>query len=220
MRPLEDPKTFILENTVAQPTPLVGEINLRVADQIVPIWQMTEEQLEEQGLPPPFWAFAWAGGQALSRYVLDNPDLVKGKRVLDFACGSGICAIAAALAGAAAVTANDVDPLACSAAEINAELNGMAVETISDDIVGQKDALWDVILAGDICYERPLADRVEAWLRAQATQGTLVLIGDPGRTYLPNQGVKKLVSYAVQTTRELEDNDVRNTSVWRVLVDA
>ncbi|MDO9127849.1 MAG: methyltransferase [Parvibaculum sp.] len=212
-----DPARFIRDNTLLPEPPLVPEIRLHLASEIVPIWQMTEEELEKTGLPPPFWAFAWAGGQALSRYILDNPGIVADRRVLDFGSGSGMIGIAAMKAGAASVLAADIDRFAVSAIALNAAVNEVAVAVTAEDIVGVENRGWDVVLVGDMCYERPLAERVEAWLRRLAGEGVTVLIGDPGRTYLPKSGLEKLTSYAVMTTRELEDTDVRNTSVWRVL---
>lgn len=212
-----DPARFIRDNTVLHEPPLVPEVRLHLASEIVPIWQMTEEELEKTGLPPPFWAFAWAGGQALSRYILDNPGIVTGRRVLDFGSGSGMIGIAAMKAGAASVLAADIDRFAVSAIALNAAVNEVAIAVTAEDIVGVENRGWDVVLVGDMCYERPLAERVEAWLRRLAGEGVDVMIGDPGRTYLPKSGLEKLTSYAVMTTRELEDTDVRNTSVWRVL---
>ncbi len=212
-----DPARFIRDNTLLHEPPLVPEVRLHLASEIVPIWQMTEEELEKTGLPPPFWAFAWAGGQALSRYVLDNPGIVAGRRVLDFGSGSGMIGIAAMKAGAASVLAADIDRFAVSAIALNAAVNEVAIAVTAEDIVGVDNRGWDVVLVGDMCYERPLAERVEAWLRRLAGEGVDVMIGDPGRTYLPKSGLEKLTSYAVMTTRELEDTDVRNTSVWRVL---
>ncbi|PKQ09406.1 MAG: nicotinamide N-methylase [Alphaproteobacteria bacterium HGW-Alphaproteobacteria-12] len=214
---IRDPVLFIRANTALHEPPLVPEIRLHLATEIVPIWQMTEEELEKSGLPPPFWAFAWAGGQALARYILDNPSLVAGKSVLDFGSGSGLIGIAAAKAGAAAVLAADIDPFAVTAITLNAEVNGVTVSVTGADIAGVENRDWGVILVGDMCYERPLAERIETWLRRLVREGVSVLIGDPGRTYLPKSGLEKLASYAVKTTRELEDTDVRNTSVWRVL---
>jgi predicted nicotinamide N-methyase len=212
---LADPHAaFIHANTAIEVPPLIPEIRLHLASEIVPIWRATEEDLAALGLPPPYWAFAWAGGQALARYVLDNPEIVAGQTVLDFASGSGLAAIAAALAGAATVTAADIDPYASAAIGLNAALNGVSVEVTSGDIIGSTGP-WDVVLAGDICYERPLADRVTAWLRGLSEAGVTVLLGDPGRTYLPKEGLEWLVRYAVKTTRELEDTDVRNAVVWR-----
>ncbi|MBX3493783.1 MAG: methyltransferase [Parvibaculum sp.] len=214
---MSDPARFIRENTALHEPPLIPEIRLHLASEIVPIWQMTEEELEKSGLPPPFWAFAWAGGQALARYILDNPEIVRRRRILDFGSGSGLIAIAAMKAGAASVLAADIDAFAAAAIALNAETNGVAVTATTDDLVGVENRGWDIILVGDMCYEGPLAARIEAWLRKLAGEGATVLIGDPGRTYLPKSGLEKLVAYAVKTTRELEDTDVRNTSVWRVL---
>ncbi|MBA4208790.1 MAG: nicotinamide N-methylase [Parvibaculum sp.] len=212
-----DPAGFIRRNTALHEPPLVPEVKLHLATEIVPIWQMTEEELEKSGLPPPFWAFAWAGGQALSRYILDNPEIVSGKNVLDFGAGSGLIGIAAVKAGAKFVLSADIDNFAVEAIRINAASNGVTVEATAEDLVGVENRGWEVILVGDMCYEQPLAERIEAWLRRLAGEGVTVLIGDPGRTYLPKTGLEKIVSYAVMTTRELEDTDVRNTSVWRVL---
>lgn len=213
---MSDPARFIRENTALHEPPLIPEIRLHLASEIVPIWQMTEEELEKSGLPPPFWAFAWAGGQALARYILDNPEIVRRRRILDFGSGSGLIAIAAMKAGAASVLAADIDAFAVAAIALNAEMNDVAVAATTEDLVGVENRGWDVILVGDMCYEGPLAARIEAWLRKLAGEGATVLIGDPGRTYLPKSGLEKLVAYAVKTTRELEDTDVRNTSVWRV----
>jgi len=207
---------FIRANTALECPPLIPEIRLRLATEIVPIWQATEDELAAMGLPPPYWAFAWAGGQALARYILDNPGIVAGKTVLDFASGSGLVAVAAARAGAVQVTAADIDPYAAAAARLNAALNGVAIETTSRDLIGTAGP-WDVVLAGDICYEQPLAERVTAWLRDLSAAGVTVLMGDPGRTYLPKDGLEWVVRYAVKTTRELEDTDVRNAVVWRFL---
>jgi predicted nicotinamide N-methyase len=205
---------FILANTAIESPPLIPEIKLHLASELVPIWQATEEDLAAMGLPPPYWAFAWAGGQALARYILDNPDIVAGKTVLDFASGSGLVAVAAAMAGAQSVLAADIDPFADAATRLNAPLNGVAVDTTAEDLIGTQGG-WDVVLAGDICYEKPLAERVAHWLQGLSRDGTTVLIGDPGRTYLPKEGLEWIVRYAVKTTRELEDTDVRNTVVWR-----
>jgi len=212
-----DPATFVRANTEVLSAPLVPEILLHVATELVPIWQMTEEELARTGLPPPFWAFAWAGGQALARYVLDHPEVVAGKQVLDFGAGSGLVGLAAAKAGAARVTCNDIDPFSLAAIGCNATANGASLTVDGDNRIGDMGTAWDVILVGDMCYEKPLSADIERWLRARVAGGTSVLIGDPGRTYLPKSGMEKLISYAVKTTRELEDTDVRNTSVWRML---
>jgi predicted nicotinamide N-methyase len=214
----EDPAAFVRANTALERPPLVPELELYLASEILPIWQATEADLSDMGLPPPYWAFAWAGGQALTRYLLDNPEVVAGKRVLDFASGSGLAAIAAARAGAATVTASEIDPYAVAAIRLNADYNGVSITCIQEDVIGQNGD-WDVVLAGDICYEKPLADRVMQWLRDLAASGIPVLLGDPGRNYLPKDGLEWVVRYAVKTTRELEDTDVRNAVVWRVLAD-
>jgi predicted nicotinamide N-methyase len=208
-------EAFVKANTALHEPPLVPEIRLHLASEIVPIWQMTEEELERTGLPPPFWAFAWAGGQALARYVLDNPQLVAGRSILDFGAGSGIVGIAAALAGAASVLCADIDPFACEVMKINSLVNAAALQVTSEDLIGTLDGGWDVVLIGDMCYEQPLSQRIEIWIHNLVGRGTLVLIGDPGRTYLPKTGLERITTYAVKTTRELEDTDVRSTSVWQ-----
>ncbi len=212
----KDPADFVRSNTAVETPPLVPEIPLHLASEVVPLWQATEADLAAQGLPPPYWAFAWAGGQALARYILDHRDVVAGLRVLDFAAGSGIQAIAAAKAGAGHVTASEIDRFASAAITLNATLNGVDVEVVNEDLVGSEAAAWDVILAGDVCYERPMAGRVAAWLGDLAASGRLVLMGDPMRSYLPKQGLERLAGYSVKTTRELEDSDLRNAVVWRV----
>jgi predicted nicotinamide N-methyase len=208
-------RAFILANTRRQSPPHTPELALHLADEITPIWRLTEEALAEIGLPPPFWAFAWAGGQALARYVLDHPQTVAGKRVVDFASGSGIVGIAAMKAGAAETLAADVDAYCGAALALNAEANGVACAFTSEDLLEAPPPAWaEVILAGDICYEKPLAERVMAWLGEARAQGALVLIGDPGRSYFPRTGLEKLAEYQVPTTRELEDFEVKKTAVW------
>ncbi|MFN3572428.1 MAG: class I SAM-dependent methyltransferase [Phenylobacterium sp.] len=210
----EGRRAFILANTRLQTPPHTPELTLRLADEITPIWRMTEEALEQIGLPPPFWAFAWAGGQALARYILDHPQIVAGRRVVDFASGSGIVAIAAAKAGAAHVLAADIDPFCGAALAVNAEANGVACDFTDADLLDAPPPPVEVILAGDICYEKPLAARVLAWLGAARQAGATVLIGDPGRSYFPREGLDKLAEYQVPTTRELEDMEVKKTAVW------
>jgi predicted nicotinamide N-methyase len=208
-------RAFIAANTRLQHPPHTPELALCLADEITPIWKLTEEALEEIGLPPPFWAFAWAGGQALARYLLDHREVVAGKRVLDFASGSGIVGIAAMLAGAAQATCADVDAYCGAALALNAEANGVAVGYLGHDLLDAPPPAWaEVICAGDICYEKPLAERVMAWLRAGRDAGATVLIGDPGRSYFPRSGLEKLAEYQVPTTRELEDMAVKKTAVW------
>jgi predicted nicotinamide N-methyase len=211
---ITDPVAFILAETRLRPVPHAPEIALHVADEATELWQKTEEELGEIGLPPPFWAFAWAGGQALARYILDHPETVRGRRVLDFASGSGLVAIAAMKAGAAEVTACDIDPFALAAIGLNGEANGVSITPLQADIVGQ-DQGWDAVLAGDICYERDLAARVADWLFSLSGRGATVLIGDPGRSYLPKDRLEKLAVYEVPVTRSLEDSDIKKSSVWR-----
>jgi predicted nicotinamide N-methyase len=212
-----DPQQFILEHTALLAPPLVPEIRLYQASEITPIWQSTEDALEEMGLPPPFWAFAWAGGQALARWLLDTPDMVRGKRVLDFGSGSGLSGIAAAMAGAAQVTANEIDHVAAAAIALNAKNNNVTLDILIEDLVGGPCA-WDMILAGDVCYEQQPAARIVGWLREMA-RDVPVYLGDPNRTYLPKEGLEQVAQYSVRTTREIEDTDVRNARVWRVLPD-
>ena len=210
-------RAFILENTRLQAPPHTPELRLHLADEITPIWTLTEEALAEIGLPPPFWAFAWAGGQALARYILDNPAIVSGKRVLDFASGSGLVAIAAMKAGAASVLAADIDVFCEAAIGLNADANRVEVAFTETNLLDAPPPAVDVLLAGDICYERPMAEAVMAWLGLGRAAGATVLIGDPGRTYFPKAGLEKLAEYQVPTTRELEDMAVKRTSVWTLL---
>ncbi|RIX99252.1 methyltransferase [Aureimonas flava] len=214
MRERRDRRDFVLANTAPLRPPHVPEIVLHLADEAHELWAKTEEALEAIGLPPPFWAFAWAGGQGLARHVLDHPALVAGRRVVDFASGSGLVAVAAAKAGAASVQALDVDPFAREAAELNAALNGVAFRTVSEDRIGRAlDA--DVLLAGDVFYDREFAARLAPWFDRLAAEGTLVLVGDPGRAYLPRDRVERLAVYEVPVTRALEDAEVKRTTVWR-----
>jgi predicted nicotinamide N-methyase len=212
---VKDAAAFIRANTELLQPPLVPEIALHLASEIVPIWRKTEEELAAEGVPPPFWAFAWAGGQALARWVLDHPECVQERRVLDFASGSGLSAIAAAKAGATAVIANEIDTFAITAILLNAKVNDARIDCVHEDLIGRDDG-WDTVLAGDVCYEREMSARVFDWLRGLAARGATVLLGDPGRNYLPKADLHELAVYDVQTTRELEDREVRRTRVWRV----
>jgi predicted nicotinamide N-methyase len=186
-----------------------------LATEIVPIWRATEEELKRMGVPPPYWAFAWAGGQALARYVLDHPDTVRGRLVLDFGAGSGIAGLAAAKAGAAQVTGADIDAFAIAAMQLNAAANAVELKTAVDNLLGQ-DGGWDTVLIADMCYERDLAAAVDAWMKRLAVRGALVLVGDPKRNYFPGEGLTSVAQYEVQTTRELEDREIRRTGVYRV----
>jgi predicted nicotinamide N-methyase len=209
-------RAFIIANTVVASPPLVPELALHLATEVVPLWSATEAFLAELAVPPPFWAFAWPGGQALARYVLDHQGDFAGRTVLDFAAGCGIAAIAAAMAGARAM-ANDVDALALAATALNASLNGAAVAMDHSDRVGWAEQSWDIILAGDVFYEQPLAGRIAAWLRAQAALGTTILVADPGRTYALAEGLQRLAVYTVPTSLELEDRTERQTWVARLI---
>jgi len=213
---MTSPAAFVRDNTALIAPPLVPEVRLHLATEVLPLWRKTEEELEKEGVPPPYWAFAWAGGQALARYVLDHPETVRGKSVLDFGSGSGLVAIAAAKAGAASVLAADIDAFAAAAIQLNAEANGARVAITQDDLIGRDDG-WQTILLGDMCYGRPLAERLLVWLEERRRAGATVLLGDPGRSYFPKSGVEKLATYRVQTTRELEDREIRETSVYRLL---
>ena len=212
-----DPAIFIRRNTAITVPPLVPEIRLHLATEITPIWQASEDALARANVPPPFWAFPWAGGQALARYVLDNPAVVSGHRVLDFGAGSGLVAIAAAKAGAASVIAAEIDHFAAAAIAANAALNKVPITVTTADVLACVDPVWEVVAAGDVCYERPMAERVATWLRVLAARGSLVLLGDPGRAYLPAQGIRERARYLVPTSRELEDRESRDGVVWEVL---
>ena len=214
-----DPEGFIARNTALETPAMVPEFRLWLATEYVPIWQATEAWLEAQNVDPPYWAFCWPGGQAVARYLLDHPTLVEGKRVIDFAAGSGVSSMAAARAGAASVVANDIDALSLVAARLNATANGLVLETSSEDWLagsnGAPDA--DVVIAGDVCYEREMSARALAWLRSHAAKGRLVLLGDPGRNYFSAQGLEELARYEIPTSLQLENRGMRETVVWRVL---
>ncbi len=194
--------------------PLVPDVRLRLADEAVPLWRKTEEELGAMGLPPPFWAFAWAGGQALARYVADHPVVARGRRVLDFASGSGLVAIAAAKAGAARVEASEIDGFALAAIALNAEINEVEIFAREGDLVGRDDG-WDVALAGDVSYERDMAGAVTDWLEGLARRGAEVLVGDPGRAYLARERLEPIAEYSVPVTRDLEDCEIKRTGVYR-----
>lgn len=212
---IADRSAFIRANTRLRAVPLAPEIVLLVADEAVPLWHKTEEEIGEAGLPPPFWAFAWAGGQALARHVLDHPEIVRDKTVLDLASGSGLVGIAAMKAGAASVTVADIDAFACAAAMLNAAENGVTVSICQDDLLAaQPIDGWDVIVAGDIFYERDTAQRAFDFLEGRAACGATVLIGDPGRSYLPRDKLRRIADYSVPVTRDLEDAEIKQTAVW------
>ena len=222
MKPIPGRAGFIRANTTIMTPPLVPEVRLHLAHEAVPLWQKTEEDLGLLGLPPPFWAFAWAGGQALARHVLDRPELVRGKRVIDLASGSGLVGIAALMAGAASVLAADIDAFAVEAIGMNGAINGLpsrkgeGLNVTRDDLLLAPPPACDVILVGDLFYEKDLAARVIAWLAAAEGRGTLTLIGDPGRSYLPRERLEWLAEYLVPVTRDLEDAEIKQTAVWRL----
>ena len=209
-----DARAFILTHTRLQRPPHTPEIELYLATEIEPIWRSTEAALQQSGVEPPFWAFAWAGGQALARYLIDHPAEAAGRRVVDFATGSGLVAIAAMKAGAASVVGADIDPFCAAAVALNAAANGVAVEFTGEDLLLTDPPAVDLICAGDISYEWPLANRAWSWLRLAHARGIRVLVGDPGRAYLPREGLDLLDAYEVTTTRELEDQEVRKTGVF------
>ena len=208
---------FIAHNTRLLAPPLVPEIRLHLAEESLPIWRRTEEELGEINVPPPYWAFAWAGGQALARYLLDNPALVAGKAVLDLGSGSGLTAIAAMRAGASRTLAADIDRVALAAVGLNALANEVAVATTAADLLaGAPDVGFGVVLVGDLFYERELAERVDRFIGAAAKAGARVLIGDPGRSYFPKGRFEKVADYRVPVTRELEDAEIKQTAVWQI----
>jgi len=210
-----DARGFVRANTAPSAPPLVPEIRLHLASEVTPLWQATEAELARSQLPPPYWAFAWAGGQALARFILDHADLVAGKSVLDIGAGSGLVAIAAAKAGAR-VTAAEPDPFAAAAIALNAGLNDVEIAVETADLLASPPARWHAVLAGDMCYEKPLADRLLPWLASCARQGALVLLGDPGRAYLPKTGLVERARYDVKTPLDLEDKTSRSTAVLRL----
>ncbi|HMF69087.1 MAG TPA: methyltransferase [Phyllobacterium sp.] len=207
-------RRFVLANTILQSPPHVPEIKLYLADEAHDLWHRTEDELATIGLPPPFWAFAWAGGQGVARYVLDHRQTVEEAVVLDFASGSGLVGIAAAMAGATRVIACDIDPFARPAIELNADANQAAIEIRVDNLIGSDDG-WDVVLAGDVFYEEPLAGLLIPWFTGLAKRGANVIVGDPGRSYFPKNLLESLEVYSVPVTRILEDADVKQTTVWR-----
>ncbi len=209
-------RRFIVENTRLLSPPLVPEIRLHLAEESLAIWQKTEDDLGQMNVPPPFWAFAWAGGQALGRYLLDQPDLMAGQSVLDLGTGSGLTAIAAAQCGASGVLAADIDRLALAAVRLNAEANGVDVSVTGDDLLARPPQRYGVILVGDMFYERQLADQVLGFMQAAVDAGAICLIGDPQRSYFPRGTLRQVAEYRVPVTRDLEDAEIKKTAVWRL----
>jgi predicted nicotinamide N-methyase len=212
--PILDRPAFILAHTRLIAPPLAPELQLQLADEATDLWQKTEDELGQIGLPPPFWAFAWAGGQGLARYILDHRELVAERRVLDFASGSGLVAIAAAKAGAAIVEASEIDEFALAAIALNAARNDVSVKLRAGDLIGLDEG-WDVVLAGDVSYQQDMAEAVTSWLAALARRGAQVLIGDPWRSYLARPLLEPIAEYSVPTTRALEDAEIKRTGVFR-----
>jgi predicted nicotinamide N-methyase len=237
-----DHAAFVRANTSILSPPLVPEIKLHLAHEALPIWQKTEDELGEIGLPPPFWAFAWAGGQALARHILDTPSAVSGKRVVEIASGSGMVGIAAMKAGAKSIIAADIDLFSVAAIEVNLLLNNKKAtlryreggnlcfslnavprlrrenefEITSENLLIADPPDTDLILVGDLFYEKNVAERCLAWLELAQAKGIDVLIGDPGRSYLPKDHLVKLAEYSVPVSRDLEDADIKRTAVWRL----
>ncbi len=210
-------KDFIRSHTALTAPPACPEIRLYLASEVTPLWLATEDFLAGHNLPPPYWAFAWVGGQGLTRYLLDTPLLAAGKHVLDFASGSGLGAIAAAKCGAARSEAAEIDAMAAAAIALNAEANGVAVEIHVEDVLARDTCRWDLVMAGDVCYEKAMAERVFAWLRRCAQQGATVLLADPGRAYLPKTGLLRLASYVIDCSLDLEDRPRREVHIYKII---
>lgn len=210
---------LIRDNTEVISPRLLPEMSLHLAQEDVPLYRMGEDELDALGIGTPYWAFAWAGGQALARYLLDTPEAVRGKKVLDFGAGSGMVAIAAAKAGAFDAMAADIDPVAAVAMEMNADLNDVHLDILVEDVIGRLDPDFEVVLVGDVFYDKSIADMVLPWLKDLKAAGRTILIGDPGRFYLPALGLERIAKYASETTGLMEDTDLRNAGVW-TLADA
>ncbi len=214
--PMSHRRSFVAHHTRLRPVPGLPSIRLHLADDAVPVWQATEAATGADGAPIPFWAFAWAGGLAMAHYLEERPDEVRARTVLDFATGSGLVAIAAVRAGAASVIAADIDPFAEAAAGLNARANGVRYEFVSRDLLLEEPPDVEVLLAADTWYEGPFAERVRPWLQAAADRGIRVLVGDPGRRYLPDGWLEELAAYEVETTTLLEDHAVVTSRVFVV----
>jgi predicted nicotinamide N-methyase len=208
--------SFILRNTASGTAPDVPEVRLRLADEAIGLWEATEAESGGGELPPPFWAFAWAGGIALARYVLDHPAEVAGKTVLDLASGGGLVAIAAARAGARSVRANEIDPAAAEAIVLNAAANGVELDVELGDLL-DRDTDAEVVLAGDVFYTKNMSDRVLTFLTRARSRGSRVLVGDPDRPFIPRQRFASLGGYDVRTTVALESTPVKRTTVWALI---
>lgn len=210
-----DRAALIRSQTVIASVPLLPELTLHLITEACPLWRASEADAAALGLPLPFWAFCWPGGQALARLVLDQPERVRAKRVLDFGSGGAVEALAAMRSGARSALAADIDPFAATAAELNAALNGVSVETTTDDLIGQPGG-WDVILAGDVLYDREMATRVMAWLRAEAARGVEVLLGDPNRGYLDSRGLEPVFTCMAAADGDISGTALKEAVVWRI----
>jgi predicted nicotinamide N-methyase len=207
-------RAFVLRHTQLRPVPGVEELRLHLADEVLPVWHAVQVETDDPDAALPYWAFAWAGGLAIARYLRDHPETVAGRRVFDLAAGSGVCAIAALGAGASEATSADIDAYALAAVELNARANRRRVAVVSRDVLDEDPPDVDVILAGDCWYDASLAERVLPWLHRAHDQGIGVLIGDPGRRYLPTDALRELATYDVRTTTELEDLALKRGRVY------
>ena len=211
-------RAFVRRHTRLRPVPGLDEIRLHLADEVLPLWRAVQIETDDDDAALPYWAFAWAGGLAVGRYLRDHPEAVAGRRVLDLASGSGLCGIAALHAGAAGVTGADIDPFAAAAIDLNARANGGRMGVTVRDLLDDEPPDVDVILAGDVCYEAGLAERVLPWLRDARARGIDVLLGDPGRRYLPTDELVELAAYEVRTTTELEDLAQKQARVYALRI--
>jgi predicted nicotinamide N-methyase len=214
--PSVNTEAVIRANTRPKVVPGLEPLQLWQADELTPLWEATEADLQARRMGPPFWAFPWAGGQAVCRYLLATPELVEGRSVLDLAAGSGMIAILAAKLGAARAAANDIDPYCEAAVALNANLNGVQVDWLAGDLLGRAPPAFDVIVAGDVFYEAEMAKRFLAFLQDAHAAGALVLVGDPGRTYFPRSAFTQVAEYEVATTREIESMTIKTARVWRL----
>lgn len=208
-------QAFILANTSPKPCLNITHIKLYQTEEVHDLWQKTEAELNATNLPPPFWAFAWAGGEGLAQYVLEHPETVKNKTVLDFASGSGLVAIAAKMAGAKTVLANDIDPFAVEAIALNAKLNSVTLNITNKNIVGST-GIWDIILAGDIFYEKPMTEKLMKWLKTLTHRGINVLAGDPGRAYVPHNEVTEKACYQLTASKAIEDTEYKTIKIYEI----
>jgi len=210
------PRAFVLRHTKLGPVPGLEEIRLHLADEVLPLWHAVQVETDDPEAPLPYWAFAWGGGLAVGRYLREHPEVVAGRRVFDMASGSGLCAIAAMRAGASEVTAVDIDGFALAAIQLNARANGRRVTAIRRDVLDDEPPDVDVVLAGDTWYEAAFAERVLPWLQRAGDRGIDVLVGDPGRRYLPAHELVELATYDVRTTTDLEDLALKQGRVYKL----